>query len=423
MKRLLLFALLLLASNAEAQDYIDTYLYTSTYASSGSSTSNTLTLIEDTNTQGHLWWYLPGIGTSNAVLTTNGGYPSAVLSWRSASSLLGNSVIFNQTSAQSSANFNITSSLSNSGGYIENTYTANDAVALALKAHTTNAHANYGLTFDIGGGTSNIDIDGTGGTWSVTSAGDATFNSLSIGTPLAGYIRAGYTAQTGVGYYVAAGAPSKTADFTEATIANDATSSSGFVTKTALAILSTGSWSGTGSLNEGINLTVTGPGVNKDIVGTSANWYVNSDGSAFFNGAIVAASVSAPNVGTMYGGGGGTSGVPLIGTGAFNPNGRHTFAAGGITIDDQVVVTHACTVKRLYVILDIPPGIGNIVSLFIYHNGAASTVTVAITGGVTVIGSDLVNSFSCSAGDYLSLLMSTVGTPATTVLAWGFEAD
>ena len=75
-----------------------------------------------------------------------------------------------------------------------------------------------------------------------------TFRSL-VSADLPGgsgnYIENQYTAQTSAGFNITAGAPAETSAFAEATILNNATSSTSSIAKTGLALSSTGSWTGT----------------------------------------------------------------------------------------------------------------------------------------------------------------------------------
>jgi hypothetical protein len=117
------------------------------------------------------------------------------------------------------------------------------------------------------------------GTYYLSTASTSSPYTLNWASPGTGFILNQYTAQTSAGFDITAGAPAKTAAFTEATILNDATSSTASIAKTGLSLSSTGSWSGTTATNTGLTLNVTGGTTNTDILGTSSNWSVSSAGA------------------------------------------------------------------------------------------------------------------------------------------------
>ncbi len=130
--------------------------------------------------------------------------------------------------------------------------------------------------------------------------------------PSNAFIQNQYTAQTSAGFNITAGAPAKTSSFVEATILNDATSSTNSINKTGLAVNSTGSWTGTSATNYGITLNVAGGGSNNvDVNGTSGTWSVSNVGDAVFN------SIGLVQPVTVFNGGTGdaslTKNMPLLG--------------------------------------------------------------------------------------------------------------
>ncbi len=150
------------------------------------------------------------------------------------------------------------------------------------------------------------------------SAGAPTFRSLVAADVTGAFIANQYTAQTSAGFDVTAGAPAKTTAFTEATILNDATSSTTSIAKTGLSLSSTGSWSGTTATNTGLTLNVTGGTTNTDILGTSSNWSVSSAGAltlgkaASTTGSLALANSTAGTTVTTIQGGAATTGYTYI---------------------------------------------------------------------------------------------------------------
>lgn len=135
---------------------------------------------------------------------------------------------------------------------------------------------------------------------------------------------------------------------------------------------------------------------------------------------VISATIdSTTHPGAMYGSGGTLAPASTI---FFNPN-CGSLTAGALVAKLNIVVTHACTIRNFYAILDLPPGMFDNVSTAIYRNGTFTGLGFVITGGTIVNGSNTMTTVSCSAGDYISVWISTSPTCASTQIAWGFEAD
>jgi MinD superfamily P-loop ATPase len=89
----------------------------------------------------------------------------------------------------------------------------------------------------------------------------------------------------------------------------------------------------------------------------------------------------------------------------------------------NIVIPVACKAKRLFVILDTPPGAGKTVTVQLSVNNSASLLSVSITGAGTTTGNDLINVISLNPGDLIRFqyIQTTAGVSA--VITAGMEID
>ena len=95
------------------------------------------------------------------------------------------------------------------------------------------------------------------------------------------------------------------------------------------------------------------------------------------------------------------------------------FNAGVSSVESgsQQFMPVAGTVSRFYIILNISPGSGKSFTFIVRKNGAATPVTCTISGTATT-GSDLTNSVSFAAGDYISIMVTPASNPTATAMCW-----
>lgn len=79
----------------------------------------------------------------------------------------------------------------------------------------------------------------------------------------------------------------------------------------------------------------------------------------------------------------------------------------------------AGTIKNFRVSVDAAAGAGKSRTFTFHKNGAATSLAVTISDTET-LGSDLVNSVSVSAGDYISIVVTTSGSPSSTIVRWSW---
>jgi len=77
----------------------------------------------------------------------------------------------------------------------------------------------------------------------------------------------------------------------------------------------------------------------------------------------------------------------------------------------------AGTLSNFYVILDGSPGSGNSYTFIVRNNGEDTLVTCTISGTGTT-GSDLTNSVSFEAGDYISIMVTPASRPTARSMRW-----
>lgn len=269
MKKLFILAVLLfLASDLHAQNYVTEYAKSLYLAGGRSDPANTLRIQVAASTSGGLTWTLPASnGSSGQALITDG---AGNLSWQtfsgggvdSAHYILNLAFPFTETQT---ANFNISGNAEIRGILrVDSLLETKELSFLNTSAHVTAAGYLY---WD--------------GTWT---------SNRSAGYDSAKYILNRYTPQQIAGFNIAAGAPAKTADFSEATILNDATSSTAGADKRGLEIESTGTWNGSNANNDGIHFVVTGGTNNYDLYGTSGSWQMTSAGALFLGVPLTLAS-------------------------------------------------------------------------------------------------------------------------------------
>lgn len=95
-----------------------------------------------------------------------------------------------------------------------------------------------------------------------------------------------------------------------------------------------------------------------------------------------------------------------------------TYANRGLS---RQYITSPGRFHKLKVTLSAAPGDGKSYTLSLYHNGAAVSPSVTISGASDTTAIDLVNSLAVSAGDYISLECSPSGTPAAVTLRYALE--
>lgn len=114
--------------------------------------------------------------------------------------------------------------------------------------------------------------------------------------------------------------------------------------------------------------------------------------------------------------GGSASGAAVAASRFLQPAGLNTVNAATAAIGHAYPVSFAGTVSRLFIIGDAVAVGSNVVT--VYKNGVATALTVTLGAGLAT-GSDLVNTFTVVAGDYLHL--GTGALDDESALAWGFQ--
>lgn len=98
-----------------------------------------------------------------------------------------------------------------------------------------------------------------------------------------GYIVNQRAATQTAGFNIGPNAPAETTNFTEATIRNDATTSTSNKTRVALQITSRGAWNSSSGLNVGINFSDSSGTTNYDLDGTANTWSITNAGTGNFH--------------------------------------------------------------------------------------------------------------------------------------------
>jgi len=86
-------------------------------------------------------------------------------------------------------------------------------------------------------------------------------------------------------------------------------------------------------------------------------------------------------------------------------------------IDVRQYMPVAGTISNFYVTLDGSPGSGNSYTFLVRKNGADTPVTCTISETDTT-GSDLTNSVSFAAGDYISIMVTPASNPTAAAMSW-----
>ena len=85
--------------------------------------------------------------------------------------------------------------------------------------------------------------------------------------------------------------------------------------------------------------------------------------------------------------------------------------------ENQQLMPMAGTVSDFYVILNTNPGDSKSYTFVVRKNGDNTPVTCTISGTDTT-GSDLTNSVSFAAGDYISIMVTPSGNPTAAAMCW-----
>ena len=79
----------------------------------------------------------------------------------------------------------------------------------------------------------------------------------------------------------------------------------------------------------------------------------------------------------------------------------------------RIYINRSMTLRNLYVWVITPAGVGNTRTITVRKNAVNTLLSVVISGGVQVSGSDLVNTVSLVAGDFITIQNVLSGAPAT----------
>jgi hypothetical protein len=215
-----------------------------------------------------------GQGVAGEVLQSNG---AGVPTWTNGNGLF----IRNQSSLQSGSNFYISGIGRTDGSFQSPVYTRADAGTVAIRPNTNSATA---VQIQNAGGTNIFNVDATNlrvGIGSAAplhvlhveeSAGDAAISGIYVNEANAGNALSINEAGAGAGLLITSNdngaAINSTAQgavtnsFTGHALSDIRTSSTASITKTALAVSSTGTWNGAGAINRGLTVDVSGGTVN-----------------------------------------------------------------------------------------------------------------------------------------------------------------
>ncbi len=135
---------------------------------------------------------------------------------------------------------------------------------------------------------------------------------------------------------------------------------------------------------------------------------------ALYAGLTIFSTTSVPEPVFIIGGGTGTSSLHRTAT-RYVP----MFNAGrsATESDVQQPVPVAGTVSSFYVTLDGSPGSGNSYTFVVRKNGEDTPVTCIISDADTT-GSDLTDSVSFDAGDYISIMVTPASNPTARSMSW-----
>ena len=354
--RSIILALLLLGSPLRAQvaTWSHGHFWDVQLSSNDTGRFNYLQLSQSYNFNGPHFWSLDSTnGTNGWVLSTDGASPVAHLKWIPVSTGIDSAhYILNLAypfTYQQSANFNILGNGKIKGQLlIDNTgqlYLNGTATFHADAYAPTATSGRYGLLGfqhsgdGVGIGSSNGALligDGSGtDDWHVStltpgagisitnSTGSITINSN--GSDSGHYILNRLTPEQFAGFNIAAGAPSVSSAYTEASILNDATSSTPAIAKIGLSVSSVGAWN---SPNKALVLNSADGSFNYDVYGTAGTWSVNDTGFILTKGGVDHYGANAP---LEVNGDQGTTGQVLTSQGAGNTPAWTTPSAGSNT--------------------------------------------------------------------------------------------
>lgn len=102
----------------------------------------------------------------------------------------------------------------------------------------------------------------------------------------------------------------------------------------------------------------------------------------------------------------------------WGPNGGTTNATASVV---RAICPTSFTLDQLYYRLDQGAGAGDTFTITVYKNGSATALTTGVSGAAQVDNSDLVNSVSFAAEDYLAIEIIGTGTPSGARHAWGMR--
>ncbi len=136
---------------------------------------------------------------------------------------------------------------------------------------------------------------------------------------------------------------------------------------------------------------------------------------ALYAGMIRFSTTSVPEPTFIIGGG--TGSVNLQGA-SVNYVPMFNAARSAVESENQQFIPMAGTVSNFYVILNGSPGINHWYTFVVRKNGADTPVTGTISGTATT-GSDLTNSVSFAAGDYISIMVTpSAANPTARSMLW-----
>lgn len=158
----------------------------------------------------------------------------------------------------------------------------------------------------------------------------------------------------------------------------------------------------------GLNKATLTPGIGIAITNSAGGIAIATSGSGNGTGIVTGSTAAVALSTTIY--------IP--------------FGGGGLSstteLNVDIEAPAAATVGNFYVQLSAAPGLGNSVAFTIRKNGSDTAITCTITGTATS-ANDITHSFSCAAGDLLSIKIVPSGTIVATPniltsVQWGASA-
>jgi len=135
---------------------------------------------------------------------------------------------------------------------------------------------------------------------------------------------------------------------------------------------------------------------------------------ALYAGVVRFSTVYVPDLVFIIGGGTGTGTLSRTLT---NYVPMFNASVSNVESQNQQFMPVAGTISNFYVILNGSPGSGNSFTFVVRKNGVDTLVTCTISGTNTT-GSDLTNSVSFAAGDYISIMVTPTGNPTARTMRW-----